>query len=574
MGAFILFDQQKHAEKRSALDEAMKRACLPEPLEISAGCWTLLLNGKISGAEPQIVQFDNGDFCAATGTLFYRGLFGRDALEEIYQQNDPNDLKADDFDGNFTVILKKDSKLYLFTDPLGTYRCFHDQNNSLWSSSFLAVCAATPQKTINTQAIYEYIFQGSTYGKDTPFVEISMLDRSNHVTFSLERTGVEHTQKSDILSRQIYQAGQHTIHELQDQTIEILGQQSQAYQKAFGNNIDTALSGGYDSRLMLAMLRKVGVSPHIHVYGHDTDPDVVVAKTICQGEGLELNHTNKSTHKLVPAEQYGDVIQKQFNVMDGFPNEGIFDSGANLQTRLDRAGDNNLALNGGGGEIFRDFFHLSDRPVKLKNIIDVFYSQYDPNSCTEAFDEKAYRQRMMAKIAAALNTEDTTLDRKAVETIYALFRLRYWMGKNNTINNRFGFAVTPFTQSGLLRLARDIPLAEKYDGLFQANVIQQMDAKLASYLSDYGYNFSDPVPAKNKLKNRLNLYRPFLLRRHAFALKNRKRKISLPACFQHEYISRAIDPACPIMSRYIDLHKVNSLEQLNRIYTLEYLFSR
>jgi hypothetical protein len=49
---------------------------------------------------------------------------------------------------------------------------------------------------------------------------------------------------------------------------------------SFGDRVTCALSGGYDSRLILALLRRHGVSPRVYVYGPPGDKDVELARTI------------------------------------------------------------------------------------------------------------------------------------------------------------------------------------------------------------------------------------------------------------------------------------------------------
>ena len=55
-----------------------------------------------------------------------------------------------------------------------------------------------------------------------------------------------------------------------------------AVAKIFGNRVTSALSGGYDSRLILAMLRRHGVAPHLFVYGNAGDQDVRLATAIAR----------------------------------------------------------------------------------------------------------------------------------------------------------------------------------------------------------------------------------------------------------------------------------------------------
>ncbi|WP_438992908.1 hypothetical protein [Pseudemcibacter sp.] len=77
----------------------------------------------------------------------------------------------------------------------------------------------------------------------------------------------------------------------------LIKRQMETIVSAYGKNITTALSGGYDSRLLLSLLIDAGVTPQLYVYGENSSPDVLVAKSIEKGEGLEINHVDKSNHK-------------------------------------------------------------------------------------------------------------------------------------------------------------------------------------------------------------------------------------------------------------------------------------
>ena len=160
-----------------------------------------------------------------------------------------------------------------------------------------------------------------------------------------------------------------------------------------GDCIDTAISGGYDSRLILALLRARGVRPRLHVYGTDRDPDVRIAKQICAGEGLKLEHVDKSRLRFTP-EDRADAIERNYLYFDGYPIDGIFDSGIDLATRATRMSDGHLLLNGGGGEIFRNFYYLADRDYRIRELLYAFYSSFDPADCSEAFDESEYYGRL------------------------------------------------------------------------------------------------------------------------------------------------------------------------------------
>ena len=72
----------------------------------------------------------------------------------------------------------------------------------------------------------------------------------------------------------------------------------------FPGDIGSALSGGYDSRHMTALLLSVGETPHLYVYGDSSSSDVRVAKNIALGERLELDHVDKGALAKVTQQAY------------------------------------------------------------------------------------------------------------------------------------------------------------------------------------------------------------------------------------------------------------------------------
>ena len=206
---------------------------------------------------------------------------------------------------------------------------------------------------------------------------------------------------------------------------------------------------------------------------------MIVGRTIADGEGFPLTCIDKSLHAQPAADTFPAVLAENFHLFDGLPADGIFDSGVDRQTRFDRADGAALMLNGGGGEIFRNFFYLPDRPLSAQALVWSFYNRYDPATCTPAFDEAAYLRRLEDKILAALGLSGRRLSRTDVEQVYPLFRCRFWMGRNNSVNNRIGAAMTPLADLLPVRAAIRVPLRLKNDGLFEAGMIATADRALA-----------------------------------------------------------------------------------------------
>src|SRR5262249_28168457 len=133
-------------------------------------------------------------------------------------------------------------------------------------------------------------------------------------------------------------------------SMEILDRYFVAVASNFGNQVTSALSGGYDSRLILALLRRHGVQPQLYVYGPQSDPEVSLARAIANGEGFALEALDKDRELVFGPDEFGEVAHKNFLAADGYSWAGIFNNGVEADQRAYRVRGNSIALNGGGGE--------------------------------------------------------------------------------------------------------------------------------------------------------------------------------------------------------------------------------
>ena len=220
------------------------------------------------------------------------------------------------------------------------------------SSRFLDILACTKAPKIDSQAVYEYVFQGATYGNDTVIRGISRLDGSQKFKF---QTGSD-AQASVLPMGMDRAAPPLSFEDSVTKNVQNLRAYFDSIVTCYGDKIDTALSDGYDSRLTFALLHEAGIAPRLHVYGRPTDPDVVVAKAVAAGENIALTHTDKSGVAIVEAFDFADIVERNLDLFDGTPPDSILDDGADIATRFERCAGGELMLNGGGGEIFRNFF--------------------------------------------------------------------------------------------------------------------------------------------------------------------------------------------------------------------------
>lgn len=576
MGAFVLITDAAKPDP-GTVEAAMRRSLakqgFAEPQTLRPPGATLLLYPKQVAPIANLAAFDNGDFCAATGTFIYKGATGKTGLALLHSDFDVGKpetygLAADRLHGAFCIVLRKHGRTFAFVDRVGVYKVYRDDAGTVFSSSFLGVLESAARRRVDTQALYEYVFQGGTYGGDTLAEDIKLLSPD-----VLCEPGVNPKAgtwpgygEPEILPGDMEAHAERVFATLEKNFGDIT--------KAFDGHIDTALSGGYDSRLILAMLFRLNVRPDVHVYGRDSDPDVVVASRIAEGEGFPLTHVDKSRHAELPLDQAADSIARTFYAFDGAPNDGIFDNGSDYETRRERCRTGALMLNGGGGEVLRNFFYLPDRPLSVRQLLWSFYTQFDPKSAADGFSEEAFHDRLAEKLKATLGITGDKLTRPEIELVYPLFRCGFWMGRNNSLNSRFGSAVTPFIDDTLIRQTVRVPLKLKSFGRLEARLINLASPALAAYPSDYGYAFDAPPPLSARLKASTTYLRPSLLRRYAFRLRTRRNAPDRPYFMNDAYRNAVMESGFPRTQALIDADRIVDSGQFNRLCTAEYLFQK
>ncbi len=506
--------------------------------------------------------FPNGDFLITVGTFLYDGETGQNAVNELY-----NDLKKNKrfllnkTNGQFAVISFVENELKIFNDSLGLYHIFFDDQLKIISNSFLAVSKSVINKEVSIQEIYEYIFNGATYGNKTVFKNINSIDRKEILTL-YPRKNFDNKQfpRFDVNVGATYK---NLIESVSDDLINYF----RMIKNNFGNNVSSALSGGYDSRLMFAIMNKLDMEPQLYVSGNEKSSDIKVAQTISKHYNIPLEiYYEKNNTKLSPEEFY-ELIKFKFYLNDGISTKGLFltTSQMDLKTTQNKL----LNLNGGGGEIFRDFWKLINKRFTVSDFVTSRYDVALESYCTDKFNSEAYLSNLGFKIKKALDSEDEQLTRQEIDRIYPFFRMRFWMSAVNKRLNYLSCAIWPFAEWRLVEKSNLIPVKYKFFGKFEADLIKNISPEVAKFNSNYGYNFYDPLPVKYKIKEGVKYGIPVSLR-PCLRKKKLKSNFKLPYYFQNEYREQFFDKESYFVSEYIDTSYPH-FETVSRIFSLELL---
>ena len=569
MGGFYIVQGSRDAERDRIVDRlqgSFRAQGFAEPRVFAGSGWVVGIYPDFHGRMSVVVETESRELRAfATGTLCHRLRFGIDALQSLDASFDGRLPDAAELSGAFAVVLVRGDRLYVHGDPVGLYRLYASVGSRVVTTSFLAATAAVTSPRASLQGVYEYVFQETTFGEDTVVEQVRAVPAYG---LSVLNDGQITTGEQFAIPPGEFAPGSMQDHadHLRDRIRSVFGGIASAY----GNRISTALSGGFDSRLTLASLMDRGVMPEIHVYGRSADADVQIARTIAAGEGFALEHVDKSRWSGDDPEAFAECVRRNFCRFDGLPSDGILDWGADFETRLQRTAGGELHLNGGGGEVMRNFFYLPGGAISVRQFLWSFYSRYDREACTSAFREDQYVDSLACKIRECLSLSSSTLERAQVELLYPFFRCRFWTGRNNSINSRFGREMTPFLDYGLIARAARVPLDFKNLGRIEARLIQMQAPRLAGYPSAYGYAFDSEPPFKYRAAAAANRLRPPWVRRWSFMIHNRLANRAGSAARGVRFVDAIVDPTLPRASTWFRPDRIGDAGQFRRLVTLEY----
>lgn len=546
---------------------------LPAPHAVDLPGWRLLHVAPIEGG-PDTLLIDGGDWVAVAGTPVFDGLAGRAALAAMLAADmgaAPDWQRAA---GHFVAVVRRGGRTFLFGDCFGVFQLYHDDGERVFSTSLLTMLGAMPRVSFDTQGLYEWAFGVVTIGNDTIFSEVKMLGPERLVELTAQGT-VSHALRKPLIPPAVETLPvEERIARNRAQLMRVV----EAQVRGFGNRINCPLSGGMDSRLMLAALRAAGCRPNVYVYGPPSASDVQVARAIGAAEGFDVEWIDKQAEPIAP-DAFVEQVDRNFHELDGIPNFGnIFDNGANARARDRRHAGGALAVSGGGGEVYRDYFMLPDRATSAMTLARCFNARFVAADATDLFDPRRYLARIADKIAHGLGSgdRDERLDRLTVEQAFARVRARALFRWEVNIESRHGPYAMTFLDPMLVGEAMTLPIALKQAGRFEGMMIHAIDPALARHVSSYGHDFSGPPGLRYRLDEASTRNRPVWLRQNMYRIKRRMG----PMADEHggllspDYMGRVVDLDFPVMRRFFHVERITDSGLWRRIACLEHLAAK
>lgn len=511
MGAFLL---SKHNNSGFAAEPALKvfeTMGLRSPDEFLIGNWKLWSWKKMRSDEPHFTHRGNALLVCAGTPIYKRSATLTDSLGCIMDDLQQGTFNYRNIRGSYTLIYTADgTSIQMLTDQAGIWNVYFDTEANIISSSFLAVIHGLKAKlTLNRLAATEVITSGRQIGPDTLFNEIRRME----ITLMDSIGEVKLVKDAALLSLpDMNVPGFDDCVTEQVAAIDEYFNDVQPFGEHYG--VDSGLTAGHDSRMMLIEIRKYFKNFQIHSFWRKVkDLELIIAEKVADKAGLKLR-VIEGKHELDKTEeQLRDTLKKSLYFYDGHIRMHCFlmEDYHTIEHRTAILGDKKLGINGIGGEQYRNEWHMELPSWSLDFFTRYgFVYQLSGQCFTSREEEEKFLGYLSSKLLRKLGLNDGTkrLSKLDIQKYYNEVYVASLMGVRTNAENTLGHFITPFIDRQLTRISyRSL----KHHGIsfgFQQAMIRKMDTELASVVSGYGYSFTQGEPLKKKLKYLVKEFTP------------------------------------------------------------------
>ncbi len=544
------------------------------------GSYRLYLNRKTLSDGCITCSLPNGS-AYGTGTFIYRSEGPEESLRLLLA-----DFAGGRYDpamllGHYFILLFLPSGIKILTDGTGLVKAYHDRAGSYLSSSFLLAARLHERLALNLSAATENIVTGGITGEETLINGINAFSRNSVSLFGdieflfpeLNRGETGYVTCSDALNGQA----------------QLLKDYFRSCSRLAGaSGSDVGLTGGYDSRLVLACARDHFEDLQVHSHFRPAGSEEWrIARMIAEGEGISFVSPEVTPPGEMDDDALREVLESSFRFNDGRISLHCnwIEEYNTLEYRLGVLGGKRLGLNGIGGEQYRNQDRLYGKPWIFDQWLKYSYMRrVSGRAFSDSLYEKEMLERIKVKIYTALGFRPgkVLIDLADLKRIQNEVFIPAYRGARIDAENRHSWHLGPLADAHVAGAAYGIVRFLRDSKRFEGELIKLISPALAAYPTDYGYDLVKGEPASERILNSSfeNLLPASLRWSVRERIRRRSRSVSLAetagsSALLSRYAGIAASAGLPVsipalMSRESTAHMVVSLgyfiEKLN-LYT-------
>jgi hypothetical protein len=461
------------------------------------GGYTLYLNKKSLLPSPCHYACSMGSACG-TGTFAYRSGDPQESLQLLLDDTGSGRFDPGALLGHYFIFIVLPRAIKVLTDGTGLVRAYHDGTGTWLSSSFILAARLAGRLTLNRAAAAENLVTGGITGHETLVSGITSFSRGSTALFKgidfiipqPGNTGGSRLKRTEAIQRQS----------------DSLAAYFSSFSRLAGKQgADIGLTGGYDSRLILACaLNRIG---NLQVHSHHRpagSKEWEIAREIAGGEGIRF----VSPEVTPPGAMDDDMLLATITGSYGF-NDGVITLHCNWMEeyntpgyRREVLGDRRLGFSGIGGEQYRNHDRLYGKPWLFSRWVR--YAHTGKISGMAFTDSKAAAEaleRIRLKICGMLgfHTAKRWIDLYDLKRIQNEVLVPAYRGARTDAENRHSWFLSPLADFHVSSSAYGIIRFLDDSKSFEAALIRNISPSLAAYRTDYGYDLMSGEPFTERI---------------------------------------------------------------------------
>ena len=508
MGAIFLYNKSKDVNAKKALKH-FEEAGFSEPEVFDIGIWRIYAYSKMCGHYHNIIG-DKKTFLISIGTPVYKSMGYSEGLYELLKDYKANAICVEKLVGQYNIFFCHNGKIEILFDPMRSKHLFIDNELSVISSHMLAICQSLSGNLyIRKESVYEKLLSGFIMTPNTIFENILQFNSGIQDNVISSNLGISFITLSNNINPSLSGIGNREEC-IQDQA-EALLQYFECLKKQCDYGIDAGLSGGYDSRLILACMNQ-SFKKHMHLHTHSTEnvhkSDLKIAKEMAGYVNVDFNVV--PTKKIEHCEQASRVIRNSVLYFDGRSSYSIGGCGEVYTAKYRKESTENtpFTLTGIGGELYRNVFCVTGKKLHLNHLIKekVFSSNFSravPRSIYKSISED-----VLKRIATRLGINPYKLQSPIIAHRYYC-EIMMPDGQGNALDayNQVSCCIAPFIEKKIILKGYETIKYHGSGGDFEGDLIGIIDPGLAAIESSYGYPLNKRTK-RAKIKESVRMYVP------------------------------------------------------------------
>tara|TARA_R110002050_G_scaffold13971_2_gene44457 strand:+ start:1732 stop:3507 length:1776 start_codon:yes stop_codon:yes gene_type:complete len=476
---------------------------------------------KLISRDELFYETDNLGWIFGTGIWSYRGKVGGEGLLLIIDDLRNDSLNRELLRGQYALLvrLKKRDHLILILDSSGIQNLYKS-DEGIVSTSFMA-CLYSKEKvaTLNRKAAIENLVTGHIVSPDTLINEIKRFHPKGANDFFIEKILINVNNPNERIGIPDFKNRE----EAMEAQLSNLDELFEAFRNLNIEGADFGLTGGLDSRLLLAFALRNWDENRISVYTNSrlrkgkekvVDEPIAVGVSKAIGKDLKLGWMSHPTD--IEEEHLYETVQKSFKFFDGHVkmHTQYFEAYNNSEFKLNLIGQSRLNTSGIGGEQYRNMERFGSGKWNLRSFLDFKTIKMVAGEALNREELNSLLDYLVPKVKSRLGVGDD-LSRVDVKKYYNEILNGDRLGARNNMENKLYWFLSPYTEAKVSEQAYGMcQFIGNYNFTFQAEMLARVNERMGKVPTDYGFTPTVGLTSKMKVQEMTKLLIPWELFYH------------------------------------------------------------